>query len=262
MLEVKNLTVEYLTDRETVKAVSNVSFNLAGPEVLGLVGESGSGKSTVALAIMKLISKPGRIAAGEIIFNGQDMIKMSEQELICLRGAMISMIFQDPFTSLNPVFSVGDQIAEVIQLHQKVDRPEAWQKAIEMLETVHINKAKERAKDYPHQFSGGMRQRVMIAMALACQPKILIADEPTTALDVTIQAEILKLLKEVQQRFNLSIIYITHNFGIIKQICGRVIVMQQGRIVEEGATQAIFDQPQNDYTKKLINCLKVLRHVN
>jgi ABC-type dipeptide/oligopeptide/nickel transport system ATPase component len=262
MLEVKNLSVEYKTDCEIVKAVNNVSFSLSGSEILGLVGESGSGKSTIALTIMKLISNPGRIAAGEIIFNGQDILKMTKPELIHLRGAKISMIFQDPFTSLNPVFSIGDQVAEVIQLHQGLGRQEAWQKAVEMLEVVHINKAKERVRDYPHQFSGGMRQRVMIAMALACQPKILIADEPTTALDVTIQAEILKLLKEIQQKFNLSIIYITHNFGIIKQMCDRVVVIQKGQIVEAGETQAVFGQPKNEYTQKLINCLKVMRHVD
>lgn len=168
------------------------------------------------------------------------------------------MIFQDPFTSLNPVFTVGDQIAEVIQLHQGVSKRRAWTRAIEMLKTVHINDPELRARDFPHQFSGGMCQRVMIAMALACQPELLIADEPTTALDVTIQAEILKLLKEVQEKFDLGIIYITHNFGIIKKICDRVIVMHQGKLVEEGETEEVFNSPQDPYTQKLIDCLKVL----
>ncbi|MFH1386820.1 MAG: ABC transporter ATP-binding protein [bacterium] len=259
MLEVKNLSVNYLFDEKINQAVSGVNFTVAKGESLGVVGESGSGKSTVALSILRLIAPPGKIAAGEIIFNGQDLLKLSEKKMIGIRGAKISMIFQDPFTSLNPVYTVGDQIAEVIQLHQGLSRKESWQKAIEMLALVQIKKPELRINDYPHQFSGGMRQRVMIAIALSCQPELLIADEPTTALDVTIQAEILELLKELQEKIGLSILYITHNFGVVRQICDRVVVMQKGKVVEEGLTRGIFTAPQNHYTKELIACLKALR---
>jgi ABC-type dipeptide/oligopeptide/nickel transport system ATPase component len=258
MLEVRNLSTHFNSDNGTVKAVDNVSFSVGKGEVLGIVGESGSGKSTVALSIMRLIYPPGKIISGEVIFNGQDLLKLSEKEMIGIRGAKISMIFQDPFTSLNPVFTVGDQIAEAIQLHQGLDRREAWKKAIEMLEMVQIQDPARRVKDYPHQFSGGMRQRVMIAMALACRPEILIADEPTTALDVTIQAEIIRLLKELQEKLNLSIIYITHNFGIIKAICQRTLVMYNGRIEEEGGVREVLAGPRSPYTRRLLESLKVL----
>jgi len=259
VLNVKNLSTYFYLEKKVLKAVDGVSLFVDKGEILGVVGESGSGKSTLALSIMRLVSPPGKIVSGEVIFNGQDLLKLSEEEMVKIRGAKISMIFQDPFSSLNPVFSVGDQIAEAIQLHQGLSRREAWQKAIEMLNLVQIKDPEIRVKDYPHQFSGGMRQRVMIAMALACQPEILIADEPTTALDVTIQAEILKLLKELQEKLNLSIIYITHNFGIIKEICNRVVVMYQGKVVERGKTYQVLENPREDYTKKLINCLKELR---
>jgi len=259
VLNVKNLSTYFYLEKKVLKAVDGVSLFVDKGEILGVVGESGSGKSTLALSIMRLVSPPGKIVSGEVIFNGQDLLELSEEEMIKIRGAKISMIFQDPFSSLNPVFSVGDQIAEAIQLHQGLSRREAWQKAIEMLNLVQIKDPEIRVKDYPHQFSGGMRQRVMIAMALACQPEILIADEPTTALDVTIQAEILKLLKELQEKLNLSIIYITHNFGIIKEICNRVVVMYQGKVVEGGKTYQVLENPREDYTKKLINCLKELR---
>jgi len=258
MLEVKNLSTYFCLEDRTVKAVDDISFAVDQNEVLGIVGESGSGKSTVALSVMRLIYPPGKIISGELLFHDRDLLKLSEHQMIKVRGAKISMIFQDPFSSLNPVFTVGDQIAEAIQLHQGLKKKRAWQKAIEMLETVHIKDPEVRIRDYPHQFSGGMQQRVMIAMALACQPELLIADEPTTALDVTIQAEILKLLKEVQQKFNLGIIYITHNFGIVKRICDRVIVMHEGRVVEEGKTLNILENPKDSYTRKLIDCLKVL----
>lgn len=258
MLEVKNLSTDFEQAGVTVRAVKRVSFSLNKGEVLGIVGESGSGKSTLALSLLRLIDRPGRIVGGEIIFQGQDLLKLSSDEMIKIRGRKIAMIFQDPFTSLNPVYSVGDQIAEVIQLHQRVDRRTAWQKAVEALAAVKIKEPAERANDYPHQFSGGMRQRVMIAMALAGQPELLIADEPTTALDVTIQAEILLLLKELQQQYNLSILYITHNFGIVKQICSRVVVMWRGEIVEEGLVSEILTAPKQEYTKNLIDCLKVL----
>lgn len=258
MLEVKSLSTSFYQDEVEVKAVNGVSLAVGSGESLGVVGESGSGKSTLALSLLRLIYPPGKIISGEILFDGQDLLKKSEAEMIKVRGAKISMIFQDPFTSLNPVFTVGDQIAEAVARHQGLSRREAWKKAVEMLEMVKIKDPKSRAKDYPHQFSGGMRQRVMIAMALACRPEILIADEPTTALDVTIQAEILRLLKELQKELGLSIIYITHNFGIVKQMCERVVVMHQGKVVEEGAIKEVMENPRESYTKSLIDSLRVL----
>lgn len=255
MLEAKNLSTYFYLDNSIVKAVDNISFKAEKGETLGLLGESGSGKSTVALSIMRLISPPGKIVSGEILFNGQDLLKLPEDQMIKVRGAKISMIFQDPFSSLNPVLTIGEQIAEAIILHQGINKRQAWHKTIEMLDMVQIKDANKRIKDYPHQFSGGMRQRVMIAMALACQPELLIADEPTTSLDVTIQSEILGLLKELQKKFNLGIIYITHNFGIINDLCDRVAVMYKGKIVESGKTSEIFNDPKDEYTKKLIDCL-------
>jgi ABC-type dipeptide/oligopeptide/nickel transport system ATPase component len=260
MLEVKALSVEFISDRQVVRAVSDVSFKLAKGTTLGIAGESGSGKSTIALALMRLIAPPGRITGGEIIFDGRDILKLAEHELTALRGAKISMIFQDPFTSLNPVFTVGEQIAEAIRLHQKLHHREAWAAAVKMLAAVHIRQAAERAHDYPHQFSGGMRQRAMIAMALACRPEVLIADEPTTALDATIQMEIIQLLKEVQARFNLSVIFITHNFGIVKAFCRDVLVINQGKVVEEGAVDRVLASPQSPYTQKLLNALKIINN--
>jgi ABC-type dipeptide/oligopeptide/nickel transport system ATPase component len=259
MLEVKNLSTYFYPEGREVRAVDDVSFSVGRGEVLGILGESGSGKSTVAHSILRLIYPPGKIVSGEILFDGQDLLKLSEEEMIKIRGAKISMIFQDPFTSLNPVYTVGDQIAEAIRLHQGLKKKEALEKAVQMMETVHIKDPASRIHDYPHQFSGGMRQRVMIAMALACQPELLIADEPTTALDVTIQAEILKLIKEIQAKFKLSVVYITHNFGIIKTICQNVIVLYKGKLVEEGKVDQVVSSPQNEYTKRLINCLEVLR---
>lgn len=260
MLKVKNLSTYFYPEGKEVKAVDNISFSVDRGEILGILGESGSGKSTLALSIMRLIYPPGKIISGEIFVDGQDLLKLSEEEMIKVRGARISIVFQDPFTSLNPVYTVGDQIAEAIRLHQGLSKKDAWDKAVQMLDTVHIKDPASRIYDYPHQFSGGMRQRVMIAMALACQPELLIADEPTTALDVTIQAEILKLLKEIQQKFNLAIIYITHNFGIIEALCQRVIVLYKGKMVEEGRVSEVISSPQNDYTKRLIACLEVLRN--
>jgi len=257
MLEVKDLSVTYFTEAEAVSAVSGVSLLVAKGETLGVLGESGSGKSTLALALMRLVGYPGKIVKGEIWFKGQDLLKLSEAEMIKIRGARISMIFQDPFTSLNPVYSIGDQIAEAIQLHQQVSRREAWSRAKDMLSLVRLDS--RRISDYPHQFSGGMQQRAMIAMALSCRPDLLIADEPTTALDVTIQADILKLLLELQRDLGLSIIYITHNFGIIKEVCRRVLVMYKGRVVEEGETLKVLNDPKDNYTKSLIESLRVLR---
>jgi len=259
MLNVKNLSTYFYQEGAVVKAVDDVSFSVGKGEILGILGESGSGKSTIAHSLLRLIYPPGKIVSGEIIFNGQDLLKLSEEAMIKIRGAKISMVFQDPFASLNPVYTVGDQIAEAIKLHQGLKRKEAWDKAVQMLDTVHIKDPRARAHDYPHQFSGGMRQRAMIAMALACQPELLIADEPTTALDVTIQAEILRLIKEIQAEFNLSVVYITHNFGIIKALCQNVIVLYKGKLVEEGRVEEVISFPQNDYTKRLIACLEVLK---
>ena len=260
MLEVKGLSVEFVSGRQAVKAVNDVSFKLMKGTTLGIAGESGSGKSTIALAIMRLIAPPGKIVSGEIVFDGRDLLKLSESELTGIRGARIAMIFQDPFTSLNPVFTAGEQVAEAIRLHQNLNRQEAWASAVKMLEAVHIREAVARAHDYPHQFSGGMRQRVMIAMALACRPEILIADEPTTALDATIQMEIIQLLKEVQKEFNLSVIFITHNFGIVKAFCRDVLVINQGRVVEAGPVDRVLASPQSPYTQKLLNALKVINN--
>jgi ABC-type dipeptide/oligopeptide/nickel transport system ATPase component len=259
MLEIKNLSVNYETETEVVKAVSDVSLTVGEGEALGIVGESGSGKSTIALAIMRLIAPPGRIVGGEVLFDGQDLMKLPEKKMIEVRGAKISLVFQDPFTSLNPVLTVGEQIAEAVRVHQGLNRQSAWEKAVEMLALVQINNPAARAGDYPHQFSGGMRQRAMIAMALACRPRLLLADEPTTALDVTIQAEIIRLLKELQKELGLAIVYITHNFGIVRAICDRVVVVHQGVIVEEGKIPQLLDAPKASYTKKLIDCLKTLR---
>ncbi|PIS31340.1 ABC transporter ATP-binding protein [Candidatus Saganbacteria bacterium CG08_land_8_20_14_0_20_45_16] len=256
MLEINNLSVEF----KDVTAVKNVSLSVARGEILGILGESGSGKSTIAHSILRLIYPPGKIVAGEIIFNGQDLMKLSEDEMIKIRGAKISMIFQDPFSSLNPVFTVGEQIAEVIRLPQGLNRREAYDKAVQMLELVKIKDPAARIKDYPHQFSGGMRQRVMIAMALACEPELLLADEPTTALDAAIQDEILNLLRELKDKFNLSIIYITHNFSIIKSLCSRVVVLNKGKLVEEGGVEDILQNPQEPYTQNLINCVKILNN--
>ena len=255
MLEVRNLSVEY----PAVKAVEGVSLTVGSGESLGVVGESGSGKSTIALAIMRLISAPGKIVGGEINFQGRDLLKISEEEMIKVRGARISMIFQDPFTSLNPVFTIGDQIAEAVALHQGLNRRESWQKAVQMLELVKIKNPSKRARDYPHQFSGGMRQRAMIAMALACQPDLLLADEPTTALDVTIQAEILSLLKDIQAQLKFGLLYITHNFGIIKEMCERAVVIHKGKLVESGSVSQIIDSPSQAYTKRLIDCVRALK---
>ncbi len=259
MLEVNNLTTQYVTGGKIIKAVDNVNFAVDNGEIVGLLGESGSGKSTVGLSLLRLIPPPGKIVSGQIYINGKDIMKLREKHMNRVRGAVISMIFQDPFTSLNPVFTIGDQICEVIELHQGKSRKQALTDAVEMLDIVKIKDPQKRIRDYPHQFSGGMRQRVMIAMALACRPEVLIADEPTTALDVTVQAEILKLLKEIRDQFGVSILYITHNFGVVAEICSRVIVMYKGKIIEQGTVREIYNEPKHGYTRNLINCLKELR---
>jgi ABC-type dipeptide/oligopeptide/nickel transport system ATPase component len=249
MLEIRNLSVNYTTEDRTIRAVDDVSFDIVDGRTLGLVGESGSGKSTVALSILKLIDRPGEIISGQIIWNNKDVLKMPADDLRSLRGGEIAMIFQDPFSSLNPVFTVGDQIGEAVKIHSaKTQAPSSKMK--ELLGLVHLNK--DVARKYPHELSGGMRQRIMIAMALAGNPKLLIADEPTTALDVTIQAEILKLLKEIQGRFGMSIMLITHNLSLVHGFCDEICIIQNGRIVENGITEDVFAGPKTEYTKELL----------
>lgn len=253
LLEVKNLRTYFFTDEGIVKAVDDVSFGLKKGESLGIVGESGSGKSVTALSIMRLIQDPpGKIIGGEIIFRGEDLLKKKEEEMREVRGNKISMVFQDPMTSLNPVFTIGDQIMEAIILHQKLDKVSARKKAIEMLEIVRIPEASKRIDEYPHQFSGGMRQRVMIAMALSCNPEILIADEPTTALDVTIQAQIIELIKQLQKDLGMSLILITHDMGIVAESCKNVLVMYAGKVVEYADVRTIFKKPSHPYTIGLL----------
>jgi oligopeptide transport system ATP-binding protein len=252
ILEVKNLSTHFFTRAGTIKAADDVSFDIEPGSTLALVGESGSGKSVTSLSIMRLVQPPGRTTAGEIMFNGRDLLKLSQEQMRRVRGREIAMIFQDPMTSLNPVYTVGDQIAEAIELHEHLSRKQAWASAVEMMTRVKIPDADRRARDYPHQLSGGMRQRVMIAMALSCKPKLLIADEPTTALDVTIQAEILELLKGLRDDFELSMLLITHDLGVVAETADRVAVMYAGRIVEEAPVRKIFSNPQHPYTEGLL----------
>jgi peptide/nickel transport system ATP-binding protein len=255
LLDVRHLTTSFATQRGEVRAVDDVSFTLDAGETLCLVGESGCGKSVTALSLMRLIAKPGRITSGEILFNGRDLTQLSEAEMRKLRGDDLGMIFQDPMTSLNPVFTVGEQIAEAIRLHRGVSKKEAWNQAIEGMRDVRIPAAEQRAKNYPHEMSGGMRQRVMIAMALACDPKLLIADEPTTALDVTIQAQILDLLNELKAKRNLALLLITHDLGVVAEIADRVAVMYAGQIVEQAPVRELFAQPRHPYTAGLLRAV-------
>ena len=256
LLEVKDLKTYFDTDEGTVKAVDGVSFHLDRGETLAVVGESGSGKSVMSLSVMRLIATPpGRIAGGQILFEGQDIVTKSEREMRRIRGNDISMIFQEPMTSLNPVYTVGDQIAEAIVLHQGKSYREAMKLAAEMLDLVGIPEPGKRVKNYPHQMSGGMRQRVMIAMALSCGPKLLIADEPTTALDVTIQAQILDLMRKLQDEIGMSILFITHDLGVVAEIADRAVVMYAGRAVEEADVHSIFARPLMPYTLGLMNSI-------
>ena len=256
LLEVDNLKTHFFTRDGVVRAVDGVSFTVNAGETLAVVGESGCGKSVTALSILRLIaSPPGKVVAGEIRFQGRDLLQLSEAEMRGIRGNDISMIFQEPMTSLTPVLTVSRQIAEALTLHRGLSRRDAHARAIEMLKLVHIAEPERRVTEYPHQLSGGMRQRVMIAMALACNPKLLIADEPTTALDVTIQAQIIDLLRDLKQKLGMSVLMITHNFGIVHGFADRVIVMFRGKIVEEGPTEVILRQPQHPYTKALISCI-------
>ncbi|HXM17591.1 MAG TPA: ABC transporter ATP-binding protein [Candidatus Tumulicola sp.] len=259
LLSVKDLEVTFSTDDGIVRAVNGLSLDLEAGKTLGIVGESGSGKSVTALSIMRLIAMPpGRIERGTIEFEGQDLLKLGEAQMRHIRGNKISMIFQDPMTSLNPVLTIGEQIAETIMLHQHKNRRQAYERAIEMLDVVRIPEAASRIKNYPHQFSGGMRQRVMIAMALACDPQLLIADEPTTALDVTIQAQILDLMRDLQKRINSAIIMITHDLGVVAEVCEKVLVMYGGNMVEYGTAEQIFSSPKHPYTVGLLESLPKL----
>ncbi|WP_075859524.1 ABC transporter ATP-binding protein [Carboxydothermus pertinax] len=259
ILEVKDLKTYFYSSGKEIRAVDGVSFTLNRGEILGIVGESGSGKSVTSLSIMRLIpSPPGKIAGGEILFEGDDLLKKSEKEMRKIRGEKISMIFQDPMTSLNPVFTVEEQLLEVFRVHKKLKNNEAREKAIELLRKVGIPEAEKRIKSYPHQFSGGMRQRVMIAMALALNPTLLIADEPTTALDVTIQAQIIALMKQLQKEYGTSIIMITHDLGVVAEMCQKVMVMYAGRVVEYTDVQALFKNPKHPYTIGLLNSLPKL----
>jgi oligopeptide/dipeptide ABC transporter ATP-binding protein len=258
LLQVKNLSTYFHTERGLVKAVDDISFSLEKGETLGLVGESGCGKSITALSLLRLIQSPGKIEGGKILFEGNDLLSLSETEMRRIRGNKIAMIFQGPMTSLNPVFTIGFQIEEVIRLHQKADATTARRRAVGMLERVGIANPGQRVKEYPHQLSGGMRQRAMIAMALACEPSLLIADEPTTALDVTVQAQILELLKEIQSAMHMAIIIITHNLGIISEIARRVMVMYAGKVVESAPAEAIFAQARHPYTAGLLHSIPPL----
>ena len=255
IIQVKNLKVDFKTDDGLVHAVKDINFNIPKGQTVGLVGESGSGKSVTALAIMRLIaSPPGTISGGEIFFCNEDLLKKTKNEIRKIRGKKISMIFQEPMTSLNPVFTVGDQISESLILHEGLSKTEAWEQSIELLHKVGIPNPSQRISSYPHEMSGGQRQRVMIAMAIACSPELLIADEPTTALDVTIQKQILELIDELQDQSDMSVLFITHDLGVIADIADEVIVMYKGEIVEKNLTEAVFEHPQHPYTKGLLAC--------
>lgn len=255
LLEVKSLCTEFPVKRGVVRAVDDVSFEVSEGEILAIVGESGSGKSVTSLSVMGLLAEPGHVAGGEMTFDGKDLVHLSEKEYREMRGNDMAMIFQEPMTSLNPVYRIGDQIVEAIRTHEKVSKKEALTRAIDLLRKVGIPSPEARVRDYPHQMSGGMRQRVMIAMALACEPDILIADEPTTALDVTIQAQILELMKSLQQELGMAIIMITHDLGVVAQLCDEVIVMYAGGICEQGTADEIFYNPRHEYTKGLLRSI-------
>jgi oligopeptide transport system ATP-binding protein len=253
LLEVKDLKVSFFTPAGEVKSVDGISYSMGYNEVMGIVGESGSGKSVEAYAIMGLLQNPGKVIGGSIKFEGEDVLAYTPEQMRQFRGNRVSMIFQNPMTCLNPVYTIGNQLVEALTVHDKSIKKEvAWERAKEMLGLVGINNPEKRMRQYPHEFSGGMRQRAMIAMALICDPKLLIADEPTTALDVTIQAQILRLMKDLQERVNTSIIFITHNLGVVAEICDRVSVMYGGHIVEQGTVDEIFYNPQHPYTKGLL----------
>ncbi|WP_034550776.1 ABC transporter ATP-binding protein [Carnobacterium funditum] len=258
VLEIKNLNITFDTYAGKVKAIRGVSFNLKKGETLAIVGESGSGKSVTTRSIMRLLSQNANVEDGSILFNGEDLIKKSEKEMQQIRGKDIAMIFQDPMTSLNPTMTIGKQVSEPIRLHQKLSKQDSFKRALELLNLVGLPEAEKRMKQYPHQFSGGQRQRIVIAIALACNPEILIADEPTTALDVTIQAQILDLMRELQKKISTSIIFITHDLGVVASVADRVAVMYAGKIVEIGTVDEIFYNPQHPYTWGLISSMPTL----
>lgn len=255
LLKVRDLHTSFFTPAGEVKAVNGISFNLERGKVLGIVGESGSGKSVTAYSIMQILATTGKIVGGSIKFDGQELVGAGERVMKNIRGNKISIIFQDPMTSLNPTYTIGHQLVEAILLHTDRNRKEAWDRAVEMLRLVNVNEPEKRMKQYPYEFSGGMRQRVMIAMALACEPDILIADEPTTALDVTIQAQILELMKSLQEELGMAIIMITHDLGVVAQLCDEVIVMYAGSICEQGTADEIFYNPCHEYTKGLMRSI-------
>ena len=255
ILQVRNLHTSFFTDAGEVKAVNGISYNLDRGKVLGIVGESGSGKSVSAYSVMQILTDPGRVTEGEILFKGEDILKYTPQQMASFRGSKISIIFQDPMTSLNPVFTIGSQLREAIRIHTDRNKEEIQARALEMLQLVGVNEPERRLKQYPHELSGGMRQRVMIAMALACEPDILIADEPTTALDVTIQAQILELMQELQKKMGMAIIMITHDLGVIADMCDEIIVMYAGKVCERGTADEIFYNPCHEYTKGLIRSI-------
>ena len=257
LLEVKDLSIHYFTDEGVVRAVNNIDFELARGETMGLVGETGAGKTTTARGIMGLVpNPPGRVVSGEILFEGKDLLNASKLQMRLHRGKDFSMIFQDPMTSLNPILTVGDQIAEVIRLHEKLSHKDANRKAAEILEMVGI--PAERMSEYPHQFSGGMKQRVVIAIALACSPKLIIADEPTTALDVTIQAQVLELMRDLQEKLGTAMLLITHDLGVVADTCNKVAIMYAGQIVEMGSLEDVYDNTKHPYTKGLFGSLPSL----
>jgi peptide/nickel transport system ATP-binding protein len=260
VLEVNNLMTSFFTDNGEVAAVDDVSFHINEGEILGIVGESGCGKSVTSLSVMGLVpNPPGKIVGGEILYKGEDLTKASEKRMREIRGNDITMIFQEPMTSLNPLFTIGDQIMETIRLHNKWNKKQIKERAIEILELVGLPRASELINEYPHQLSGGMRQRVMIAMAMVCNPQLLIADEPTTALDVTIQAQILKLMKQLNKDYNTAIMMITHDLGVVAEVCSRIVVMYAGKVVEEGDIETIFKNPKHPYTVGLIKSVPDMR---
>ncbi|MFQ5825989.1 MAG: ABC transporter ATP-binding protein [Dehalococcoidia bacterium] len=259
LLDVQDLKTYFFTRRGVVKAVDGVNFSLKEGETLGLVGESACGKTVTCLSLLRLLPQPaGRIVGGKVLFDGQDLLKLSEQEMRSYRGSRLSMILQDPMTSLNPVFTIGNQVGEALTIHQKIKGSPLWERVKEMLRLVRIPAAEVRMRDYPHQMSGGMRQRVVGAIALSCQPHLLIADEPTTSLDVTIQSQYLRLLKEIQQEFGVAMIFITHDFGIVARVCDRVAVMYAGKIVENAGVREVFNSPVHPYTVSLMKSLPML----
>lgn len=255
LLEVKDLKVSFFTHAGEVKAVDGISYDINHGEIMGIVGESGSGKSVEAYTIIGLLQNPGKVVGGEVLFNGENILDYNKEQMEDFRGNKVSMIFQNPMTCLNPVYTIGNQLMEAVLCHEKVDKKVAWDRAVEMLELVGINNPDKRMKQYPHELSGGMRQRVMIAMGLICDPQLLIADEPTTALDVTIQAQILELIRKLQKDRKMSVIFITHNLGVVAEVCDKVSVMYAGKMVEQGTVDDIFYNPSHPYTLGLMRSM-------